>query len=323
MTPELRGLAAQQGGVFSRRQAAHAGCSERELKTRTGVNGDWHVVCRGVYAERDLWTSLDDDGQYRIRVCAALLAGVRDAVASHSSAAILHDMPIRPRWRRLVHVTRPDVRGGRTEGGVAHHPARCGDTDIVTVEGVRVTALARTAVDVGRQFGFEDGVIAADAALRLGADRADLDRVVADMRNWPGITSARSAVRYADPGAENIAESLLRLLVIELGQGVPETQFPVVDRGRQAFVDLRLRRHLIEFDGMVKYHRRDAGGVADRPAEQVVVAEKSREDWLRGLGYGMSRVTWSELFGPARELTRQRLARDIRQSDRRFGTFAA
>ena len=71
MPPELRTVAASQGGLFTRRQAAGLGCSEREIKTRTGPVGDWAIVRRGVYAERHVWDHLDDDGRYLLRTRAA------------------------------------------------------------------------------------------------------------------------------------------------------------------------------------------------------------------------------------------------------------
>lgn len=321
MRPELLQHAAAQGGLVSRRQAKLCGYSERELKTLTGARGGWAVVRRGVYCERTLWEHSDEDGRYALRVRAALLAATKPALPSHSSAAVLLGLPMRPRWQELVHVTRPGVHGCRTEGGVKHHLARYSDDDVVTVGATPCLAPARTAVDIAREFGFEDGVVTADAALRAGASKAELEAAVAGMWCWPNVTRARAAVAAAAPGAESIGETLLRLLVVELGLGIPETQFEVVADGRRAVVDLRLRRQFFEFDGHVKYVGRESGGVSDRAPEEVVWAEKQREDWLRGQGYGMSRVVWRDLLGHARERTKARLTADIRRSDELYGTL--
>jgi hypothetical protein len=118
-----------------------------------------------------------------------------------------------------------------------------------------------------------------DAVLRSGVPRSELDRVVAGMRCWPGVTRAREAVAAADGGAQNIGESLARLLVLELGFGRPLTQVRFARGGRVAYVDLLLGNHVFEFDGKVKYVGRERGGVADRPPEHVLWEEKSREDW--------------------------------------------
>ncbi len=126
------------------------------------------------------------------------------------------------------------------------------------------------------------------------------------MTYWPHVTRARAAVEIADGGAQNVGESLLRLMVLELGIGRPETQYVVTEGSRRAEVDLRVGRHLFEFDGRVKYVDREHGGVADRPVTQVLWEEKQREDWLRRVygGHGMSRVVWDELFGDARGVAR-------------------
>lgn len=321
MNPCLRAICVEQRGVFTRSQAVACGCTERELKTRTGARGDWVVVRRGAYAERSLWDALKPDDRYRLRVRAAVLTLDKAVVVSHTSAAVLLDVPMSPHWTRLVHVTRPGVTGSRTEGGVKHHLAGYDESDVVEVDGLRVTRLERTAVDIGREHGFTDGVIACDAALRLGGHKHQLEIALARMRSWPHVTRARGAVAVADGGAQSIGETLLRLAVLELGIGVPETQFVAVDRGRRAEVDLRVGRHLFEFDGRVKYLGRERGGVADEPPEQVLWREKQREDWLRNHdgGYGMSRVVWSELLGRAREETKRRLAREYAESHRRYG----
>ena len=321
MNPALRAVAAGQGGLFTRSQAVSSGCSERELKTRTGARGDWAVVRRGVYTERALWEPLDDDQRYRLRVRAAVLTAAKPCLPSHASSAALLQLPLRPHWIELVHVTRPGVTGSRTEGGVKHHLARYAPEQVAVASGLRVLDLARTAVDIGREFGFTDGVVAADAALRRGATKHQLEQALLAMRSWPHVTRARAAVQVADGGAQSVGESLLRLLILELGIGEPETQFKIVDGRRRAEVDIRVRRHLFEFDGRVKYLGRERGGVADRSPEQVLWDEKRREDWVRNHdgGYGMSRVVWSELFGRARDETKRRLYREFTESQSRYG----
>lgn len=325
MRPELRARATSNGGVVTRRDAVECGYSERELKTLTGHRGAWVVVRRGCYAERVVWESLDEDGRYLLRVRAAHLVMRRGAVVSHGSAAAVLGLPLRPRWRELVHVTRPDVRGSRTENGVKHHLGQWCEPDTVVVDGVRVTEPARTAVDIAREHGYADGVVAADAAMRAGSTPDDLARALAPMTFWPGVTAARAAVKDADGGAQSVGESLLRIMVLELGIGTPETQFVVIEDGRRAEVDLRVGRHLFEFDGRVKYVGRAGGGVADRPAEEVVWEEKQREDWLRRVngGYGMSRVVWAEMFGAVRQTTLRRLRQEYQATLRRFGERGA
>lgn len=326
MRPRLAAICTRNGGVVTRRDAVASGYTERELKTLTGHSGDWVVVRRGCYAPRKLWDSLDDDGRYGLKVRAAFLVQTVPAVVSHTSAAVLLGLPMRPRWRELVHVTRPGVTGSRTENGVKHHLAGFGAADLAPDDPwrPRITSLARTGVDIAREHGFEDGVVAMDAALRAGATKEQMWQVLGRMTCWPHVTRAREAVRIADPGAESIGESLLRLMVWELEIGEPQTQYAVVDGSRVTYADLRVRRHLFEFDGRVKYVGRDRGGVASRPVEDVLWDEKKREDWMRRAagGHGMSRVTWDEMFGTVRARTLHRLRSEFWQTEERFGREA-
>lgn len=69
-------------------------------------------------------------------------------------------------------------------------------------------------------------------------------------------------------------------------------QARITDGVRTAFVDFLLDDYPVvaEFDGLVKY-----GGQGLRPGQLELVAEKDREDWLRGLGYQVVRVVWADL----------------------------
>jgi len=322
MRPQLQAVAARNGGVVTRHDALAAGYLERELRTLTSHFGAWVVVRRGCYVEREVWDWLDVDRRYALQVRAALLVVGGGAVPSHGSAAVLLGMPMRPHWRELVHLTRTGVTGSRTEGGIKHHRAGFDETDLTVARGISCTGLARTAIDVAREHGFEDGVVASDAALRLGTTRADLGQALQRMPTWPHVSFAHAAVAVADGGAETIGESLLRLMVLELDIGVPETQYVVREGSRWASADLRVGRHLFEFDGRIKYVGRALGGVADRPAHEVLWDEKQREDWLRraGGGHGVSRVVWQEMLGAERRRTLRRLWNEYQATVARFGS---
>lgn len=309
MRPELAAVASRQSGLVTRAQAKRLGYSERELRTLTKPHGEWHVVRRGVYVLQPVWQSADARDRHRLEVRAALLNARGPCLVSHGSAAVLHDLALL-QVPRLVHLTRTGVNGGRTEHGVKYHPAGVPDVDRVRAGGVPLTSSARAALDLAREEGYLPGLVAADQALRGGARQEDLQRVLAGMRSWPGVTRARAVCHDTDPGAESVGETLCRALVTELGFGRPQTQFRVTEGGRLALVDLRLGWHLVEFDGRLKYARRRPYDDA-RPGEQVLWEEKRREDWLRSLGYGVSRVVWADCFGAARERARARLTREI------------
>jgi hypothetical protein len=200
-----------------------------------------------------------------------------------------------------------------------HHEADLPEGQTTTVEGVPCTDGARTAWDIGREFGFQAGVVAADAVLRLGAQqgdpaltstteprrgatRADLDRLAEEMSDWPRARAAGEAFDFADAGAESVGESLARIFVVALGFPVPLTQVVVRSGDFVARVDLLIEalRWVIEFDGRMKYRRTrdDCDAVVDDG--DIVWAEKLREDRLRALNLNVSRLTWADLFGPRR-----------------------
>lgn len=324
MRPQLRALASRNGGVFTRRAALTSGYTAQEVRVLTRPDGEWVIVCRGSYVERELWETHQPDARYALRARAVHQGLPENAVLSHASSAAFLEMPQRASWCEHVHVTRPRAqRGGGLGGhGVKHHSARLDDMDLATFHDLRLTGRARTAVDIGREFGFEDAVIACDAALRLGTTRRQLHETLSRMTCWRSTPPVRSAVAIADGGAESVGESLTRLLVLELGIGIPETQFHISGPGWVAIADLRVGHHLVEFDGRVKYVGREHGGFATRPASDVLWAEKRREDRLRSLGWGVSRVVWSELFGQARRRTSERLLHEFEQTVRRHGTAA-
>ena len=134
------------------------------------------------------------------------------------------------------------------------------------VDGIPVLSEARTALDIAREFGFESGVAAIDAVRQRGATDADFERELAPMAHWPGLVEAKEALRCSDPGAESIGESLLRILLVELDLGPIQTQFELRDSTGYARCDLRIGRHVFEFEGLVKLLGPDEGGVATRPA---------------------------------------------------------
>lgn len=322
MRPTLAAKASVQGGLVTRRQAVEAGYSERELRSLTAVHGPWVVVRRGVYVEREQWESLDPyDGQWLVRDRAAHLTMTRQHLLSHDSAARMHGLPLlRPRVP-LVHLTRPGVQGSRTEHGVRHHLTRRPLEEQSQVSGIPVTGLAWTALDIGREHGHAAGQVAVDAVLRRGVLPRRLGDDLETMRYWPGITRARAAVELGDGGAESPGESLARLLVIELGlcPDRPETQFPVPVGDSVAWCDLRLGRHVFEFDGRLKYRRQAQGGVAAGPVEEVLWEEKNRQRLICALGLGISRIIWDDLWGAARKRAVARLRAEYQVTLDRFG----
>ena len=318
MRPELATLAAAQGGVFLRRQALAVGYSPDEMRLALRRQ-EWIRVRHGAYVETQSYERLNEDERYRLLVRAVMLALDEPAVASHQSASAMWELPLWGTDLKRVHVTRRRDHGARTQAGVKHHTATLPDEVCTTVRAVAVTSLERTAVDVGREYGFEAGVICADAALRAGADADRLRSVMQQLREWPGACAAAAAVAIADGGSESPGESRSRVLVLEAGLPRPLLQPWIAHRSFTARVDMLIASSdlIIEFDGRLKYERRTAIGESRLADADRVWAEKLREDQLRELGFEVIRLVWADLDGARRALAVRRLQEASERGRRR------
>jgi hypothetical protein len=309
-----------QHGLVLRRQALAAGMTSDEV-ARLVRTKEWVAVRRGVYTPRAHWESLDKYvGRPRLEVLAASLAMRTPHLISHDSAAYLLGLPILEARPRLVHVTRFGVLGSRTEHGVKHHKAPFRPDQIVFAYNRPVLDLSRTVADIAREHGDRHGVVAACSALRQGVSRKSLEQAAEPMSYWRHVTAVRRSIGWADRRCENAGEALTMLLLKQLGLGPVEPQFGLQEDGRVAWVDLRIGRHLIEFDGRHKYQRIEAGGYADASPDEIIWREKKRQDWLCGFKLGMSRVVWSEVQPDAWDATGRRLLREVLDTNARFGT---
>ena len=319
MDPELARAFRRHDGLLTRPEALAAGVAPQQI-ARWLRSGAWTTVRHGVYAESAGWRALDPyRGQPRQVSRATSLVMTMPHVLSHDSAALEWDLPLLHRRAFMPHITRFGVHGSRTKAGVKHHRAGFESAQIDFVDGFPVLDRARTAVDLAREHGLDAGVVACDAALRQGVERSELAAAVEPMAYWPMVRTVRRAVELADPGAQTPGESLMRLLVLGLGLGPVESQFGLSDGRRTYWCDLRVGRHIFEFDGRVKYRPLEAGGVVRGSVEEVLWAEKVRSDWLGSLGLGMSRVYWEHLFGASRRATERRLLADVARTRARFG----
>lgn len=322
MRPELALIAKRQAGLVRRAQAHQTGYTERELRTLTARHGPWVVVRRGVYAERHVVEAAAEvpRGLAALQDRAAHLTMICSHVMSHDSAARAWDLPLLDAKYELVHVTREGVLGTRTEAGVKHHLTRFDLGGSAFVASLPVTGLARTALDLAREHGLESGAIAVDAVRRRGVSMIQLHQELELMKHWRGVSHARTAVAVSDRGAESAGETLLRLALIEADLGEIETQFPVRLRSQVAWADLRVGRHVFEFDGRSKFRRAESGGVLEGSIEDALWAERTRQNEINELGLGVSRVTWAELFGRRRQETIARLVGEYRLTYERFGS---
>jgi hypothetical protein len=112
----------------------------------------------------------------------------------------------------------------------------------------------------------------------------------------PGNVRAREVLRFADSRSESVAESHSRWLMAELGLPAPELQHVFHDAEDRfvARVDFWWPNFGLvgEVDGMAKY---TDGAKPGKSPQQVVLAEKRREEALRRLGVWVIRWDWAIL----------------------------
>ena len=191
-----------------------------------------------------------------------------------------------------MHVTTTDGRGGGIRSNRHVHQSTLRDDEVVSVDGVAVTSLARTAVDVATMGSFAQALTVFDSTLRRGADRDTMHDSLTGPRR--GVRPARRAIDLADGESESVGESWSRAQILTAGLPRPRVQQWVRGiSGREYRCDFGLGPRLVaEFDGKIKYGRllRPGEDIAD-----VILREKAREDDIRAAGYMMLRWTWGTL----------------------------
>ena len=228
---------------------------------------------RGVYSP--IWStpSLHD------RTTGAWLTSNRDGVIAGVAASALHGAD----WVDDNHPIEILVDERRRQPGLVVRMDRVADDEVVTVAGLPVTTPARTAFDMGRYQKRSLALGRLDALMRAAPFTAE-DVATLMSRYGPvrGVRQLRELLSMVDPGAASLKESWLRLLLIDNGFPIPETQIPVFDGDEPfAFLDMGWRElHLaVEYDG--EQHR------TDRPQ---YVKDARRIPKIERLGWQVIRV---------------------------------
>jgi hypothetical protein len=280
------------------------GCNRHELERALG-SGSLLRLRRGVVMPAE---DLPPWDLHRCRVEAAALKIQRGTYFALESAALVHGLPVR------ITADLP-VRVFRTMGG--HHtrnrlmqawPAALDDADVEVVDGLPVTGLTRTVLDLVRRLAFPDAVAVVDAALRRGLDRESL----ATPGTGRGHVRAARAVAFGDPASESPGESHSRARMHLANIPRPRLQFEhhTADGrylGRSDF-DWEWAKVVGEFDGESKY-----GGTYGVDPKAAILAEKQREQAFVDEGYLVVRWSWRDLQVPGRVEGRIRRALAVRR----------
>ncbi len=300
-----------RSGLIARQEAFAKGFNADDIKRRVSRH-EWTVVRPGAYLQASELPSLAPTQRHLLQIDAELPHVSEDAVLSHLSAACEHGIDLVREPSKTVQVTNPSGATGHRRPLLHTRRAAIDDDEWVLLRGHRVTTVARTVVDIARTCSFEEGVAAADSALRRGLVSSEELMVAVDRApRRAGMRRARRVVLFADAGAESVGESRSRVLIAHARLPMPVVQYRIVgpadnlvavsDFGWEEFGTVG------EFDGAGKYYR----GL--RPGESpgdTAFREKIREDRIRDTGLQVVRWTWEDLDRSAEVADRIRRALD-------------
>lgn len=281
------------------REMSRVGLDDRTVRRRATA-GEVVRVRRGCYLPRADWDRLDRRGKHLLQAHAVASNATIEPVFSHATAAALHGIPLIGGLGESVHVTIDASGVRRRQPDLVVHQLRLDASEIDRVDGLLVTGLIRTLLDLALTQSFQNAVAAMDWALAQGISRADLHAALEIRGAVKRGKAAAAVIEFADPRSGSPGESVSRGVMHLLGCEIPELQHSVSDmNGSIGVVDFYWpEQHLIgEFDGAMKYVDRESMG--GRTATQVVIDEKRREDRMRATGRGFVRWGWSEANDPA------------------------
>lgn len=295
---EARGL------LRTRVQLLDGGRTERGIATDLGA-GTLRRVRRGWYVDADEWNRLWPESQHLLHVVAVDQSARGTVAFAGASAAVIHGLPLyRYRPRRVEIVVTSPRRHSAPD--ILRHERPAG-IQVVEMQGMTATSPDATIADLAGRLSFPAAVAIADAGLRAVAVsrhqvdssredewRQSLDGMLLVRKGAPGIRQARRVIAFADGRAELPGESVSRVHLNTLGVRVTDLQVPVAaPGGRYFYPDIELAdiNAFGEFDGQGKYL--DEALRSGRTLEQVLLAEKRREDWIRGTT-GRRMLRWGD-----------------------------
>jgi hypothetical protein len=239
---------------------------------------------RGVYAPTEIGSR-----QEQIR-CAALHVGPESIIVI-GSAAVVHGLAGIPRGH-VPQLALPPGLERRQRNGIDLRFWDIPESDVITVNGQRVTSLLRTVADVCRLLPRFVAVSCVDSALDQGLLHLDdVDALLGLMSRRRNCVAGRRHVGEARIGAQSPLETRVRLRAADGGLPPDELQVPVFSSGGAllGYGDMGFRLPsggwlIVEADGR-SVHELPAALLHDRRRQNAFVGEP---------GITMVRFTWED-----------------------------
>lgn len=263
-----------QHGVVATAQMEAIGYSRPAIARR--VADHWlRPVHRGVY------TTSHTPLRFVGHCMAAVLACGPDALVSHHAAFALWELRPTPQGR--IDVTAP-VR--RRHAGVRCHVSAVPAVDRAEIDGIPVTALARTALDYAESSSPRQLRAALEAGQRrLMLDARAFDLVIARNHGRRGLRPLRLALAELidePPWTQSELEERFRELL--LGSGLPMPSFNVPVAGSLVDCAWVAQRLIVELDGFA-FHRGRASFEDDRRRDRALAVA----------GWRVVRITYRQI----------------------------
>lgn len=267
----LAAIAAQQHGVVTQRQLRALGFSSSAIG-RMAAKGLLHRVHRGVYAVGHAAISVHG------RCFAAVAACSTGALLSHDSATWLWGLdrvcPTEP------HVT-VATRGHARAGIHLHHAPSIAEEGHAELEGIPVTPLARTLLDVAASDSPRRLRHTVDRAERRGLlDLGEIDAMLVRRHGDPGSGRLAKTLRLYRDQSFTRARSELLLLDIAKRAGLPRPACNTYVAGHELDAYWERERFAVEVDGW-EFHR----------TRKAFETDRLRQEELKLAGIDSIRVT--------------------------------
>lgn len=268
----IAAIAGRQHGVVARRQLLASGLSAKAIRARI-ASGHLHRVNRGVYAVGH--ARLTPQGV----LMAAVLACGPGAVVSHRTAADVHGLRI---GGTSVEVSVASS-GRRGPGGVLlHQPRHLDRCDCSVVDGIPVTTVARTLVDVAAVVSRRRLERAFDEAERREKiDISALAEVCARSNGRRGVATLRALIAERRVVPETKEELEHRFIELLRAAGIPLPSCNVLIEGVLVDAVWPAEQLVVELDSY-GFHRTRAQ--LERDHESTVKLQLS--------GWRVVRLTW-------------------------------
>lgn len=227
---------------------------------------------------------------------AILSSGVPTAVASHESAARVYGIAL-PHARRCEDVTVPLDLRRKNRKDLRFHTRGLALGDTTSFDGIAVTSVARTLLDLACLLDRLPAVWAIDDALRANiCTAAQLDDALGTWRGGAGCRTAMIRVNEADGLAESALETAARLTLVDAKLPPPVAQYEVraPDGQLVARLDHAYTQHRValEYDGRSVHE-----------APKALYRDRERQNVLLALGWTVLRFTWWDVVEDPQRFT--------------------